>query len=74
MNRGYKLSTNQNQIPSTDSGKEKNKPLWPAKTKLFVEQTKREKDNPESNNQRIFQSISIFRLKSHIHQTKNICK
>lgn len=38
-----------NAAKTSTIGPNKKKPLWPAKTKLFVEQTMREKEDPTSN-------------------------
>jgi hypothetical protein len=54
LNRGYKtnkpISTDLNATKAATSNSTKKKSLWPAKTKLFVDQTMREKEDPKSKN------------------------
>lgn len=53
LNRGFKLGAVQQQTApagpdASSSTVKKNKPLWPAKTKIFVEQALREQEDPKS--------------------------
>lgn len=67
LNRGYKIITNQGQTKDSDAhtnspnlkNEKVQKQLWPPKTKLFVEQMKREKDDPASMYYRPITSHSL---------------
>lgn len=52
LNRGFRSVNQPQDGPSSSeaaAAREKKKPLWPAKTKIFVEQALREQENPRGN-------------------------
>ncbi|EFX84297.1 hypothetical protein DAPPUDRAFT_314992 [Daphnia pulex] len=68
LNRGYKtnkpISTDLNATKAATSNSTKKKSLWPAKTKLFVDQTMREKEDPKKMYRQFQEGICRLHLRA----------